>query len=182
VLVQRIHHVAYRCRDAKQTVEFYQDVLGMDFLLAISEDRVPSTKEASPYMHVFLDAGAGNVLAFFEIPASPPMERDPNTPEWVQHIAFKVADLETLQETQSRLQAKGIDVVGPTNHELFQSIYFFDPNGHRIELAADTATPGMLSRLKAVAPEMLADWANTRRPVKQAAWLHAKEFAGQEQV
>jgi hypothetical protein len=33
------------------------NVLGMDFQLAIAEDRVPSTGEPDPYMHVFLDAG-----------------------------------------------------------------------------------------------------------------------------
>jgi len=177
MFIEKIHHVAYRCRDAKETVAFYQEVLGMDFLLAISEDRVPSTKDANPYMHVFLDAGAGNVLAFFEIPQSPPMGRDPNTPDWVQHIAFKVADVATLNETRERLLARGLDVVGPTNHELFQSIYFFDPNGHRIELAADTATPEMLARLKDVAVDMLEEWSRTRQPVRQAAWLHSKEFA-----
>jgi len=88
--------VAYRCRDAKETVEFYQDMLGMEFMLVFAENQVPSTKEPNPYMHVFLDAGMGNVLAFFELPDSPEMGRDTNTPEWVQHIAFEVADMETL--------------------------------------------------------------------------------------
>ena len=86
--VKKIHHVAYRCNDAKQTVAFYRDVLGMDYLLAFAENEVPSTKEPDPYMHVFLDAGNGNVMAFFELPNSPQMGRDPNTPEWVQHIAI----------------------------------------------------------------------------------------------
>ncbi len=63
--IKRIHHVAYRCNDAKETVDFYERVLGMEFQVAFSEDRVPSTKEPDPYMHVFLDAGMGNVLAFF---------------------------------------------------------------------------------------------------------------------
>ena len=63
--LKRIHHVAYRCRDARETVEFYQRVLNMGFVLAIAEDQVPSTKAPDPYMHVFLDAGMGNVLAFF---------------------------------------------------------------------------------------------------------------------
>jgi catechol 2,3-dioxygenase-like lactoylglutathione lyase family enzyme len=177
MLIERIHHVAYRCRDARETVEFYRDLLGMDFLLAISEDRVPSTREEDPYMHVFLDAGQGNILAFFEIPNSPPMGRDPNTPSWVQHIAFKVRDVPALLEAKRRLGERGVDVVGPTNHELFQSIYFFDPNGHRIELAADTSTPDMLSRLHQVAPAMLEDWCRSRRTVRHAAWLHEKEFA-----
>ena len=47
-LLQRIHHVAYRCRDAKQTVEWYRKYLGMDFVLAIAEDQVPSTHEPDP--------------------------------------------------------------------------------------------------------------------------------------
>ena len=90
--IRQIHHVAYRCRDAKETVEFYTKHLNMDFMLAISEDRVPSTKEPDPYMHVFLDAGKGNILAFFELPNSPDMGSDPNTPRWVQHIAFQLDD------------------------------------------------------------------------------------------
>ncbi|MEM9842339.1 MAG: VOC family protein, partial [Pseudomonadota bacterium] len=86
--LQGVHHVAYRCKDAKQTVEFYRDVLGMDFQLAIAEDYVPSTGAYDPYMHIFLEAGNGNVLAFFELPTQPDMGRDQNTPQWVQHIAF----------------------------------------------------------------------------------------------
>jgi catechol 2,3-dioxygenase-like lactoylglutathione lyase family enzyme len=70
-LVKKVHHVAYRCKDAKQTVEWYGKYLGMKFILAIAEDAVPSTGEADPYMHVFLDAGGGNILAFFELPTRP---------------------------------------------------------------------------------------------------------------
>jgi len=176
MLLQGIHHVAYRCRDTKETVEFYREALGMDFMLAISEDRVPSTKQEDPYMHVFLDAGNGNVLAFFEIPNSPAMGRDPNTPSWVQHLAFKVADLDTLMLSKMHLEKLGLEVIGPTNHELFQSIYFNDPNGHRIELAANTSTPEMLAKLRELAPQMLADWTATKRTVHHAAWLHEKEF------
>ena len=64
--IEKIHHVAYRCHDAKQTVNWYVKNLKMDFVLAIAEDRVPSTGAKDPYMHVFLDAGNENVLAFFE--------------------------------------------------------------------------------------------------------------------
>jgi catechol 2,3-dioxygenase-like lactoylglutathione lyase family enzyme len=174
--IERIHHVAYRCKDARETVNWYRDKLGMEFVLAIAEDRVPSTHAGDPYMHVFLDAGGGNVLAFFELPNSPPMGRDANTPEWVQHIAFKVADLAVLHETQARLEREGIEVVGPTDHTLFRSIYFFDPNGHRVELAADTATPEMNAKLDAVKWQMLDEWARTKRAPKHAAWMHEKEF------
>ena len=175
--IQRIHHVAYRCKDAKETVEWYVKHLNMKFVLAIAEDQVPSTKAPDPYMHVFLDAGQGNVLAFFELPNSPAMGRDPNTPEWVQHIAFKVDSLETLEKAKAKAVARGLDVIGPTDHGIFKSIYFFDPNGHRLELTADTGTQEELAELKRVAPLMLEEWSRTKKAPQHAAWLHEKARA-----
>ncbi len=174
--VQGVHHVAYRCRDAKETVTFYRDVLNMEYQLAFAENEVPSTKEPDPYMHVFLDAGGGNVLAFFELPNSPEMGRDPNTPEWVQHIAFKLGTHEELLAAKAHIEGKGIDVLGPIDHGLFDSIYFFDPNGHRLELAADKGTDADRARARAVADEMLEEWSRTKRAPRQASWLHEQEL------
>lgn len=175
--IEQIHHVAYRCKNAKETVEFYRRVMNMDFLMAMAEDRAPSTKAADPYMHVFLDAGNGNILAFFELPNSPPMGRDPNTPAWVQHIAFRVKDMAALTAAKDHVEACGLDVVGPTDHGVFQSIYFFDPSGNRLELTALTATPEKMRDLKRVAPAMLDEWEQTKQPPRHAAWVHQKEFA-----
>jgi catechol 2,3-dioxygenase-like lactoylglutathione lyase family enzyme len=174
--IDRIHHVAYRCKDAKQTVEWYVKHLNMNFVLAIAEDLVPSTHAPDPYMHVFLDAGHGNVLAFFELPNSPAMGRDTNTPDWVQHIAFKVDSVQALEDTKVRLQAAGIEVVGVTDHTIFKSIYFFDPNGHRLELACDVGTPEMYQSLDEVKWAMLEEWSHTKRAPKHAAWMHNKEL------
>lgn len=52
-ITQGVHHVAYRCKDAKETVAWYQKHLNMGFVLAIAEDKVPSTGEPDPYMHIF---------------------------------------------------------------------------------------------------------------------------------
>lgn len=175
-MIERIHHVAYRCMDANKTVDFYKKYMEMDLILAISEDKVPSTGEPDPYIHIFLDAGSENVLAFFEIPNSPKMGKDENTPDWVQHIAFKVADEKVLLRAKEKLELDNIEVVGPTDHHIFQSIYFRDPDGHRLELAYDTASADDLKKLNEVAPEMMAEWAVSKKTVKQAAWLHEKEF------
>lgn len=168
------HHVAYRCRDAKETVEFYSGVLGMEFQLAIAEDHVPSTGNYDPYMHIFLDAGNNNVLAFFELPEQPDMDRDRNTPQWVQHIALRVDSLEDLMRAKALIEAAGLDVIGPTHHGIFKSIYFFDPNGHRLELAVDIGTPKQMASLKQVAPDMLEEWSVTKKAPRHAAWLHDK--------
>ena len=81
--IKSLHHVAYRCKDAKQTAEFYTKVLGLEYAMAMAEDRVPSTGEQSPYMHIFFRMDDGSYVAFFEVPESPPMGRDQNTPSWV---------------------------------------------------------------------------------------------------
>jgi len=170
--ITRIHHAAYRCKDAKETVEWYAKNLNMDFVLAIAEDLVPSTKAPDPYMHIFLDAGGGNVLAFFELPNSPEMGRDENTPAWVQHMAFEVDSMETLLAAKAKLEANGVEVLGPTNHTIFKSIYFFDPNGHRLELATNTGTPEMMRKLDEVKWDMIYEWSQTKRAPKHAAWMH----------
>jgi lactoylglutathione lyase len=148
----------------------------MNFVLAIAEDHVPSTHAPDPYMHLFMDAGGGNILAFFELPNSPEMGRDPNTPDWVQHIALEVDTVEELEATKTRLESAGVPVIGVTDHTIFKSIYFFDPNGHRLELAANTATPEMMKQLDDVKWDMLNEWDKTKRAPRHAAWMHDKEF------
>ena len=179
MLIKKVHHVAYRCIDAKQTVEWYQKHLDMKFVLAIAEDEAPSTKAPDPYMHVFLDAGQGNILAFFELPSQAPMDRDRNTPVWVQHLALEVDSVETLLAAKQRLEAGGVEVLGPTDHTIFKSIYFFDPNGHRLELAANTGTPAMMNKLDEAKWDMLEEWAKTKRAPKHAAWMHDGSMAAQ---
>lgn len=168
-----VHHAAYRCRDAKETVEWYGRVLGMPFTTAFAEDHVPSTGAYDPYMHVFLDAGNGNILAFFELPNQPAMGKDPNTPAWVQHLAFRVGSEAELLTAKTYVEAQGIAVLGPTHHGIFKSIHFFDPNGHRVELAAEIGTGEQYAELRRVAPLMLDEWSETKTAPRHADWLHA---------
>ena len=169
VRLERIHHVAYRCKDAKATVDWYADVLGMAFTTAFSEDHVPSTGAYDPYMHVFLDCGGGNVIAFFELPNQPDMGKDPNTPDWVQHIAFEVADLDALLAAKDHIEGQGVEVIGPTCHGIFQSIYFFDPNGHRLELACNIGTPDQYAEMQRTAPMMLREWSEAKKAPRHKA-------------
>lgn len=89
--------------------------------------------------------------------------------------------MDELLVAKSTLEDAGVDVLGPTDHTIFKSIYFFDPNGHRIELAANTSEPGMLDELKRVAPAMIEEWSKTKKAPNHAAWLHNKEeFPGEK--
>lgn len=161
--ISGLHHAAYRCKDAKETVEFYSSLLDLDFNIAVAENTVPSTGEYSPHIHIFLQLADGSFVAFFELPEDEGNMLDPDTPAWVQHLALKVPDEETQLKYKKRLEDAGVDVLGPTDHGLCQSIYFFDPSGHRLELAVDTLSAEMADKLRAGAPETLAIWSKTKR-------------------
>src|SRR5512134_1127504 len=122
VPIHGLHHYAYRCRDAEETRHFYEDVLGLPLFHIIQSDYVPSTGEYCPYTHIFFRMTDGSCIAFFDLGDDVACEPPPNTPSWVNHVAFRV------------------EVVGVTDHHIFKSIYFFDPNGIRIELTAQLAS------------------------------------------
>ncbi|MEZ5260870.1 MAG: VOC family protein [Acidimicrobiia bacterium] len=155
--VQRLNHVAYRCRDAKETTEFYADVLGLKLVHTIVQDRVPSTQELAPHAHIFFELGDGSWVAFFDVANETEVQQQRER-DWAQHLALEVDSLEVLAEKQAALEAHGIDVLGPVDHGFISSIYFFDPNGHRLELAARTHAPGDLDRYAAVAREAVDAW------------------------
>ena len=133
-MLRRFNHVAFRCNDAQETVDFYTKALGLPFAHAVTNDVVPSVKMYCPHLHLFFGLDDGSYIAFFEVPTAGPAIKDPNTPGWVQHITFDVADNASLLEGKRRLEAFGVEVLGPVDHEFAHSIYFFDPNGHRLEL------------------------------------------------
>jgi hypothetical protein len=82
--------------------------------------------------------------------------------------------MDSLLAIKDRVEARGLEVVGPTHHGIFKSVYFFDPNGHRLEVACNIHTADQLAELKRVAPAMLEEWSRTRKAPRHAAWLHEK--------
>ena len=76
----------------------------------------------------------------------------PNTPPWVNHIALRVDSAGDLRAAKARLEAAGVEVLGVTDHHIIESIYFFDPNGLRLELTTPTVAPADRSRMKSSRP------------------------------
>jgi glyoxylase I family protein len=158
VPINGLHHFAYRCRDAEETRHFYEDVLGLPLFHFIRADIVPSTGEYCPYVHIFFRMTDGSCLAFFDLGDNMLSAPSPNTPAWVNHIALSVASVEQLEAMKTRLQGHGIDVLGVTDHRVFRSIYFFDPNGIRLELCAQLASDAQMTSEKKGIHEKVAAW------------------------
>lgn len=129
-----VNHVAYATGNTAVTADFYTRVMGMELVTAVREDRVPSTGDETPFLHTFFAMEDGTCIAFFEVEGLDVDVRSP-LPRWIQHIALNLSSREELEGWKARLEGHGVDVLGIVDHEgIWQSIYFFDPNGIRLEL------------------------------------------------
>lgn len=158
-MLKKLHHAAYRCRDAAETVDFYTEVVGMPFVASLI-DHVPSTGLKATNNNVFFEMEDGSYICFFEVLGSKerlvPVEHD-----WVQHLALEVRDDARAEEICDRLRARGVEVDGPVTHgELARSWYFYDPSGHRMELLVKPATDqsAVWDEWRAAAYDNLAKW------------------------
>jgi catechol 2,3-dioxygenase-like lactoylglutathione lyase family enzyme len=132
VRIKGLHHSAYRCRDSEETRRFYEDFLGLPLVEALPIGTTKTGRDAS-VLHTFFAMADGSCLAFFEAPDEPfefKAQRD-----FDLHIALAVDD-EQLHRMFDRGRAEGIETRGISDHGFCRSIYFRDPNGYVVELAA----------------------------------------------
>jgi catechol 2,3-dioxygenase-like lactoylglutathione lyase family enzyme len=131
-MIRGLHHNAYRCRDSEETRRFYEDFLGLKLVhaLRIGESM---TGRRTDVLHTFFQMADGSCLAFFEAPDRPFDFKDQH--DYDLHIALEV-DEATLQRMFAKGKAEGREVRGISDHRFIRSIYFRDPNGYVIELAA----------------------------------------------
>jgi len=162
-----LSHLAYVTHDAEATVAFYTTVLGLDFVLAVIDDTVPSTGEPFPYFHIFFRLGDGSTIAFFEAPGLPPRPAVTHPAYDVfDHLALQVDTPEDVDRWHQQLTNLGYDVLGPIDHHIIYSIYFHDPvNDIRLEIT----TP------------LVPDWNDRGTEAAQSLteWAQAKQHATQ---
>lgn len=131
-----LHHFTWKCRDVEETIDFYEGILGLSHVLTIEKDYVPSTDEYAQYNHIFFAMKDGSLISFFDLGDN--LGAKTNTDEWVVHFAMAVNNEQDLLEAKNHLEVNGIGVIGPTDHGFIRSIYFFDPNGLRLEITYNT--------------------------------------------
>lgn len=148
--IKSLHHAAYRCRDSEHTRAFYEDFLGLPLSNALVIGQTKSGREAS-VLHTFFQMADGSCLAFFEEPGEP-FDFKPQR-DFDLHIALEV-DRDTLLEMFEKGKRAGMETRGVSDHGFIESIYFRDPNGYVIELAARKSADAEPTDARAI----LADW------------------------
>lgn len=161
--IKGLHHFAWRCKDSEETRHFYEDILGLPLAHVIKSDHVPSTGEYCPYVHIFFRMADGSYIAFFDLGDDIAALPSPNTPAWVNHIALQVESMSELEKMKCRLAEHGVEVLGVTDHHIIKSIYFFDPNGIRVELTTMTITRSEMDSYISDARSELDVWTESKR-------------------
>ncbi len=127
---QGVHHITLTGADRQTSIDFWEGVLGMPFVF--EQPNLDRPEES----HLYFDPGDGRLITIFtneERKGSP--ERTPMDPGCVHHIAFSVSKA-TWDQAIERLEERGIEHSGPKDRGFMDSIYFKDPLGLLIELAA----------------------------------------------
>ena len=165
VAIQGVHHFAYKCRDARETREFYENLLGMPLVAVLEEkDVVTTTGERLSFIHFFFQMEDGNHLAFFDFGDGRAPAPDPASPRFANHLAFKIKGEAELMAAKARLEAAGLSVDGPLEHEFIRSIYFWDPNGIRLEYAYSLWGSEKLEAQRRAAAGQLEEWTRRTAP------------------
>lgn len=165
--IKGLYHYSFPCRDGEETRRFYEDLLGLPLVNCMTADKVPSTGEEKPYAHFFFEMADGSYMAFFDLGENEMPLPSPNTPGWVMHFAMEVESVEKVLEMKERLQAAGVKTTDVVDHDFINSIYFFDPNGLRLEITARTEEPGYLQKAASEAHDAMKAW--TQKKAKMIA-------------
>jgi glyoxylase I family protein len=157
--LQAIHHFAFKCKDAEETRHFYEDILQLPMTMVVVEDDFRSTTgDHVSFAHFFFQMKDGNYIAFFDFGDGRPHRPDPETPLFTNHLALQVSNEEELLKGKERLESFGIEVQGPMLHEFVRSIYFWDPNGVRLEMAYTAADPKKMREFSDAARSNFDGW------------------------
>jgi glyoxalase family protein len=127
---QGVHHITITGADRQTSIDFWEGVLGMPFVF--EQPNLDNESES----HLYFDPGDGRLITVFtneERVADP--ARTPTDPGCVHHLAFALSQA-TLRQAVERLAERGIENNGVIDRGFMDSIYFKDPLGLLIELAA----------------------------------------------
>jgi glyoxylase I family protein len=148
-----LNHIDLATKDMEATRHFYEDLMGFPLVRADLVDIVGR----GTMKHFFFDIGNGQLLGFMSGEAVDGFSKDFDSginrglglAHGVYHFAFNAGSEEELEAVKKHLEASGVEVRGPVDHEGWcKSIYFDDPNGLQLEychltreFVADDAVP-----------------------------------------
>ncbi len=120
---KQVGHLVLNVKDLEASTKFYTEVLGFE----ISVQRPAATFLTCGMIH--------HDLALFQAPEGALEVTKGQI--GLNHFAVQVEDLDALKQTYQSLKDHGAILDHNTDHGMTSSVYFYDPDGIRIEFYCD---------------------------------------------
>ena len=118
--IKKVGHVVLGVRDPQRSIKFYTEVLGMELVNVLEE----------MHMAFFSFGERDHDIAVIKVPDDQPVGSS-----GLAHTALEIeGGQEQLRELYQRLKSYGAKVEFTVDHVLTKSVYFFDPDGNRLEI------------------------------------------------
>jgi catechol 2,3-dioxygenase len=127
--IKRVGHVVLGIRDPQTSIKFYTEALGMELVKFLDEMQ----------MAFFSFGERDHDIAVIKVPDDQPVGS-----AGLAHTALEIEGGQTqLRELHDRLRSHGVRVEFTADHVLTKSVYFFDPDGNRLEIfSQEMPAPG----------------------------------------
>lgn len=130
IQAQGIHHITITGSDRQTSIDFWEGLLGMPFVFE------QPNLDAPEQSHLYFDPGDGRLITVFTSEERKPgRHRIDQGPGSLHHLAINVSKV-TFDQVVERLDTRGVKHSGVKDRGFMDSIYFREPNGMLVELAA----------------------------------------------
>lgn len=122
--IHELGHVVLYVSSLTHSADFYKDTLGF--------------KEIHRDLHtaLFSSGRTHHELLLIEVGGAPKEQSFPSP--GLYHIGFKIGNsTEEVRQALKELEAKGVTIVGASDHHVTHSLYILDPDNNELELYAD---------------------------------------------
>jgi catechol 2,3-dioxygenase len=123
---ERIAHVVLKVRDLERSKQFYTELLGMDVMSEMPNPRI---------LFLANNRRDHHEIALLEVGQQAPAP--PANAVGLVHVAFRLRSEEELRAAYKELKEKDVPISFTVNHGITKSVYFFDPDGHELEVYCD---------------------------------------------
>ncbi len=162
------HHINFRCRDAKQTRQFWENTLGFPLVHIDISNRDIGLQHGYERARLFFRVKRNSHVSFVDAPYLPVEARFKPSMQHDRHIAFECNSIDELNRWAQRFEDRGIPCTNIIKHSPFDSIYVYDPNGILVEILCSLdATEEQLPKKNKSIDETLEEWTSKTASLKE---------------
>ena len=121
--IKRVGHLVLRVKDVERSRRFFEEILGFPVVAKNERGMVFFSTDVEDNHHM---------LAIMPAKEGAPMP----TPDQVgmQHVSFELGSFAELQDAYRLFREKGVEIDHTIFHGVTKSVYFYDPDGNRLEV------------------------------------------------